>query len=370
MKNRRHQKKPSQIGELGIIKKIRKLFNPLHKKDKNILLGISDDAASIQPPKHKQILISTDIMTEGVHFDLDYTSFFQLGFKLVSVNVSDIMAMGGEAKYIFLNLAIRKKDYNIFFDEFLKGISFATKFYNIYLLGGDVSSAKNDITVSATIIGFTSKIITRHGAKVKDKIYVTSTLGDSACGLKILKMLDKKSRDKIKQISIMQKSLTDIKFIFKNQNLSVLRNRISQNLKYNLIKQLLIRHLFPIARDPSMIKNYATAMIDISDGLFIDLWRLCQESKKGAKIFANKIPISLQLKQISEKLNLDPFSLATSCGEDYELLFTAPYFPLEEFNKKNLFKISCIGEIATKGTFLIDEKDKVKYLKQKGYQHF
>lgn len=355
-----------QKGELQLLKEIKERFNPsLEQKDSGIIVGIGDDAAVFKCPNEK-ILVTTDLMTEGIHFDLSYTSSFQLGFKLVSVNVSDIYAMGGMPRYIFLNIAMKKDVSEQFFWDFFNGISTANSIYGTKLLGGDISSTSNDMMVSATVIGIAERIIKRSGAKVGDKIYLTNTTGDSACGLEILKRLTPQNRDIIKDydFGLLEKTETLKEPLLLDVNSKIL------SLDFYISEPLIKRHLMPIARYPKKFINNATAMIDVSDGLFIDLNRLCDESNTGAQIYLDKIPISKNLKSACELLELNPYNLALSGGEDYELLFTSSVNYENIISSNDNIGLSCIGEITTEKRVLIMPDGKETEIKSEGYQHF
>ncbi|MFZ6006345.1 MAG: thiamine-phosphate kinase [Nitrospirota bacterium] len=347
-----------QIGELKLLQEVRKKFS---STDSSIIVGIGDDAAVIAPQKEK-ILVTTDMMNEGIHFDLSFTSPFHLGFKLVSVNVSDIFAMGGRPKHLFLNIAMKKDEDENTFWKMYEGIFSAMNIYGVSLVGGDLCAAENDMVLSATIIGAGDKIITRGGASVGDKIYVTGTTGDSACGLEMLQRLTDESRMRVRSLEFGVSSKTS-----QPLNLST-----SQVVDWDIAEPLLRRHLMPVARDSAEIANYATSMIDISDGLFIDLCRICDESNVGARVYLNKIPMSDEMKKTAEIMKLDPIHLATSGGEDYELLFTAP--PEIKFEIRNskfeILKTTCIGEIIEKDRIVVDKSGKESALKTEGYQHF
>jgi thiamin-phosphate kinase len=177
--------KLSQIGELTLLDQIRKRFK---KKSDNIIVGIGDDAAVLKPTD-KNLLVTTDMMVEGVHFDLSFTTPYQLGFKLISVNVSDIYAMGGKPLYLLLNIAVKKDTEKKFIDKLFDGIKDAMNLYDTILIGGDLSATKSGMALSATVIGCLKKHILRSGANVGDRIYVTGYLGDSACGLELMKRI-------------------------------------------------------------------------------------------------------------------------------------------------------------------------------------
>lgn len=324
--------KLSEAGELSLLEILRKRFG---KKSSAIVLGIGDDAAVIRPQK-AHMLLTTDMMVEGVHFDLSWTTPFQLGFKLVSVNVSDIYAMGGNPKFLLLNFSAGKDTTLEFFSKFFDGIETAMKRYGVSLIGGDISSSEK-IVLSATVTGYAKKFLGRRGARAGDRIYVTGHTGDAACGLALMKTIRKK-------IAIEQ------------------GRKQKFPLPWDIVSPLIERHLMPVARDPQRFLKAATAMIDISDGLMLDISRLCRESNVGALVYAEKIPLSNELKKVSEYLGLSPFDLACGGGEDYELLFTAP-----AGKKVNAY---CIGEVIKTGVFLIDEKGHKRKASIKGYQHF
>lgn len=353
-----------QIGELDLLKEIRKRFSP---KDSSVVVGIGDDAAVIAPSGHN-VLVTTDMMSEGIHFDLSFTSPFHLGFKLVSVNVSDIMAMGGRPQYLFLNMSVKKDLQEDFFWEMYRGISAAMSRYGVELLGGDLSSAKNDMVLSATVIGTADRIITRGGASVGDKIYVTGTPGDSACGLEMLKRLTRESKDIIKAeghgiLNSVAVHTTDM---------VVLLSSGPTAMSGDIAGPLVLRHLMPVARTAVDIAPHATAMIDVSDGLFIDLCRTCDESNVGARIYLDRVPMSGEMRRAADIMGLDPMSLAVSGGEDYELLFTAPADTIisEVIDGHSPLKITCIGEITDKERVVIDSAGGEHALKAEGYRHF
>jgi thiamine-monophosphate kinase len=363
--------KLSQLGELSLLEQIRKSFC---KKSKNIIVGIGDDAAVLKPID-KKLLLTTDMMVEGVHFDLGFITPYQLGFKLTSVNVSDIYAMGGKPFYLLLNIAVNK-DTNIkFIDSLLDGVKDAINLYDTILIGGDISATNTGIALSATLVGYTKKHIKRSGAKTGDRIYVTGFLGDSACGFELLK----KIRKPVPIENIVPPPLTPPARggeCFKIPSPSRGEGKgggasidpefwtmySKMELSWNMVEPLLKRHLMPQARDPKKFAQYATSMIDISDGLLIDLSRLCSESKVGARIYIENIPLSPALKKTAAHLSISPIKLALSGGEDYEMLFTAPA------TKK--VKAIHIGEITESERVIVDSSGRERPFSTKGYQHF
>lgn len=324
--------KLSEVGELSLLEIIRKRFR---KKTAGLILGIGDDSAVIKP-RNRDMLLTTDMMVEGVHFDLAWTTPYQLGFKLISLNVSDIYAMGGRPEFLLLNFAAGKDIDIKIFNKLFDGIENAMKNYNLSLIGGDISSS-DKIVLSVTLTGYSSKILGRSGARAGDRIYVTGHIGDSACGLELMKKI--------------------------NRPVEIEKGRKAGfPLKWDIILPLIKKHLMPQARNPLKFIHKATSMIDISDGLLIDLSKICRESRVGAKIYTESIPLSDELRKTAEHLNLSPLELAMGGGEDYELLFTAP--------EKEDIRAFCIGEITKSGMKIVDKTGKSEKISIKGYQHF
>lgn len=325
--------KLSDIGELSLLAQLRERFR-VHAKD--VIAGIGDDAAVIVPRSQFQLL-TTDIMTEGVHFDFSFTTPFQLGFKLVSVNVSDIYAMGGTPRFVLLDVAVDRKSDAERLESFFAGVQEAMARYRVKLLGGDLSSSRSGMVVSGTLIGYAGRPVMRSGAKPGDRIYVTGTLGDSACGLALLKVIRR-------PLSLET------------------GERMDKPLAWSVMRPLIGRHLLPEARKPGRIARVATAMIDVSDGLFIDLSRLCDESGTGARIYERRLPLSSFMKKAASLMGTEPYTLATSGGEDYELLFTA------RPGKK--VAAECIGEITEEGRVVVGRDGVGRTFSAEGYQHW
>lgn len=340
--------KLSQIGELKMLDQIRKGFP---QKGRNIAVGIGDDAAVIRP-SGRYLLATTDMMVEGVHFDLRFMTPFQLGFKLISVNVSDIYAMGGKPCYCLLNIAVSGDVRAEFVDKLFDGVRRAMSLYRTVLVGGDLSAA-DGMSLSAALIGYAGRYITRSGAKAGDRIYVTGTLGDSAGGLEVLK--------RVRKNIPLGEVVEDKAQRAKNKD-AVFSKLFRLGLKYGMVEPLLRRHLMPEARDSARFVKSATSMIDVSDGLLIDLTRLCDESKTGARIYAENIPLSPELKSVASRLGISALGLALSGGEDYELLFTAP--PGKRVDA------AYIGDITESERVIVDNEGKEKPFTSEGYQHF
>lgn len=324
--------KLAQMGELSLVDGIRKGFGG--RKSRGVIAGIGDDAAVLSPPAGRKLLLSTDMMLEGVHFDLGFVTPAQLGFKLVSVNVSDISAMGGRARAVLLGIALPGQTGRKVIDGIMEGVRKGIDHYGIALVGGDVSSSVHGICLSATIVGYAEKPVMRSGAKAGDLIYVTGPLGDASCGLELLKLRGR----------------------------TVDFERPPRGpIPWDLAGPLMQRHLMPLARKAPV--GRINSMIDLSDGLSIDLYRLCTESGVGAVIEKDLLPISPALRSAAELLGKDPYVFALDGGEDYELLFTAPE------GKAPRGAVS-IGAITESGLFMADAQGRLTALYPKGYRHF
>lgn len=323
----------SEIGELALLESIRQRFDTSSGK---VVLGIGDDAAVLKPDFRK-LLLTTDMMTEGIHFDLNLITPYQLGFKVVSVNVSDIYAMGGSPAFLLLAMAVNGNTSEEFIEAFFDGVQKALDIYKVKLIGGDLSSSRKDMVISATLAGYARLPVLRSGARPGDRIYVTGKLGDSACGLALLRLINR-------PVAIETGDKTD------------------QPLKWQIMQPLIKRHLLPRAVNPKEFYSCATSMMDISDGLFIDLARICEASGVGAKIYMRDIPLSSQMKKAAAFLDMDPYKLAVSGGEDYELLFTAsPDMKVEA---------ACLGEITASERVFVDIDNKEKSLTSEGFEHW
>jgi len=331
----------ARLGELSLIEWVRGRVS--YKDKKNLIAGIGDDAAAFRPPRGKIILLTADTMAEGVHFSLDWTAPYQLGWKLVSINVSDIYAMGGGPLWAAFELTAPKDTEEKFIKRLFEGILDALRLYGASLVGGNVSDTKGGLVLSMSVVGQVmgrkGRPVMRKGAKTGEGVYVTGPLGDSACGLKLLKMI--------------------------NRPVEIEKNKkINRPLEWEIMRPLLQRHLMPVLKRPPRNAGASiSAMIDISDGLFLDLTRLCKESGVGVKIYEYKIPISREMKKAAEDLGLDPLALAGGGGEDYELLYTAPKATAPRGG-------ILIGEVIKKGRYLAGKNGKTREMRPTGYTHF
>jgi len=325
-----------EIGEFGLIDRIRKW---MAASDPALVQGIGDDVAVIEM-KTKILLVTTDILIEGIHFDRSWIDPYRLGKKALMVNLSDIAAMGGIPKYFLISIGLSKNLPLSFVSQFYRGLKEGAKRFGVDLIGGDTSLSQK-IIINICLLGEGRKgnLLFRKGAKVGDSLFVSGTLGDSALGLKIL------------------------------QKKGARRGP----------KRLIEKHLSPCPRielGQAIAKHrWATAMIDISDGLQIDTSHILEESGVGARIWEDRIPLSKLYRKWVHPYSKDPYQMALGGGEDYELLFTAPPEIKKRISSLALsFKIpiTCIGEILPKkeGLRIIREDGKNYSPSRLGFDHF
>lgn len=286
----------STLGEFGLIEHLTKNFEI---QNASTIVSIGDDAAVID---HfgKQTVISTDMLVEGIHFDLMYTPLKHLGYKSVIVNLSDIYAMNATPTHITMNIAFSNRFSVEALDEFYEGVYAACEKYNVDLVGGDTSSSEKGFIISVTAIGevTTEKIVRRNGAQPNDLICVSGDLGAAFLGLTILER-EKKIYLENPQI---QPDLEDEQYI------------VGRLLKPEARKDIV--EFFEQAN------VVPTSMMDVSDGLSSEVMHLCRQSGTGCKLYEDKIPVHDEARQFAYKLELDPTACALSGGEDYELIFT------------------------------------------------
>ena len=315
-------KKLTQVSELGEFRLIERLTSSFKSHIHNeTICSIGDDAAVLDFHSGVYTLITTDLLVEGIHFNLVYTPLKHLGYKSVAVNLSDIAAMNGTPKYITVSIALSAKFSVEALDELYSGILKACEKYNVELIGGDTSSSLTGLMISITAIGevLPENVCYRNGAKVNDLICVTGNLGASYLGLQLL---EREYR--------LFKEQPDIQPDFSTKEY-LLERQLKPEPRLDIIKALQDLQIKP------------TSMIDISDGLSSEVNHICKQSKKGAKIYSHKIPIDPLTAITAEEFNMAPETAALHGGEDYELLFTVP---ISELNKlMSLRDVSIIGKI-------------------------
>lgn len=333
-----------ELGEFGLIKHLTDNFKIKHESS---VKGVGDDAAVLDF-KQKQTLISTDLLLEGIHFDLSYVPLVHLGYKAVQVNLSDIYAMNGIATQITVSLGVSSKFPLEAIEEIYKGIELACNRYNIDLIGGDTSASKQGLVISVTSIGYANKeeVTYRNGAKEHDLLCVSGDLGGAYVGLQIL--------EREKQVYLenpqIQPDLEGKDYIIERQLKPEARRDV-----VDLLAQLKIK---------------PTAMIDVSDGLASEILHLTTQSNVGCTIYEDKLPIDPVTYETARELGLDPTVCALNGGEDYELLFTIKQADYDKL--KNDVDISVIGHITDKnsGVKIISKSDVVHELKAQGWNAF
>ena len=287
----------SQLGEFGLIDR---LTNDITIHNKSTLKGVGDDCAVIKAGNSS--LITTDMLVEGVHFDLTYVPLKHLGYKSAVVNFSDIYAMNGCPKQITVSLAISKRFTVEHIEELYAGIKLACDIYGVDLIGGDTTTSRSGLIISITCIGEAdeSQIAYRNGAKNTDLICVSGDLGAAYMGLQLLE------REKIA-------SGNDRNFTPDFQGKEYLIERqLKPEARKNIVESLRKENIVP------------TSMIDISDGLSSELMHICKQSNVGCRIYEDRIPIDYQTAVMAEEFNMNLVTAALNGGEDYELLFTVP----------------------------------------------
>ena len=308
----------SKYGEFGLIRHLTekiKLQNPSSVK------GVGDDAAVLDY-KDKQVLVTTDLLLEGVHFDLIYTPLKHLGYKAAIVNFSDIYAMNGQPKQITVSLGVSKRFSVEFLEELYSGILLACENYGVDLVGGDTSASLTGLTISITCIGEgeKEKIVYRNGARENDLICVTGNLGSAYMGLQLLE------RERL----VFEGQNENIQPDFNGKEY-ILQRQLKPEARKDIIQKLAEKGILP------------TSMMDISDGLSSELIHICSQSNVGCRVYEDKIPIHLQAAVMAEELNMNIVTAALNGGEDYELLFTCK---LEDYEKIiTLEDVGIVGHI-------------------------
>jgi thiamine-monophosphate kinase len=286
----------AKLGEFGLIKRLTQEFRI---QNASTLKGVGDDAAVLDY-KDKKIVVTTDLLLEGIHFDLTYVPLKHLGYKSVVVNLSDVYAMNAQPRQITVSLGVSRRFSVEDLDELYAGIQLACEVYGVDLVGGDTSASMTGLTISVTAIGETSHPVYRNGAQENDLICVSGDLGAAYMGLQLLE------REK-----------------------KLFESGQESEQQFSGKEYLLERQLKPEARKDviEMLHNAGitpTAMMDISDGLSSELLHICTQSDKGCRIYEDRIPIDYQTAVQAEEFNMSLVTAALNGGEDYELLFTVP----------------------------------------------
>ena len=318
------------LGEFGLIDYLTK---DIRTKNKSSILGIGDDAAVIDMGE-KYHLLSTDLLVEGVHFDLAYAPLKHLGYKSVAVNVSDICAMNGDAKQITIGLAISNRFTVESLVELYEGVKLACEHYGVDLVGGDTTSSTSGLMISVTVLGEVEKdkITYRSGAKLNDLVVCTGDLGSAYLGLQLLNRENQIFKDNPK----MQPDLTG--------NDYVLRRQLKPEAATKYTKILKELEILP------------TSMIDISDGLSSEVLHISKSSNVGITIHEDKIPVDYTAMNLANEFNMNPITCALSGGEDYELLFTVSQEHYDKLKKDPDFTIiGFVNDISEGNNFIAND---------------
>ncbi len=334
----------STLGEFGLIEHLTRNNETRHA---STLVSIGDDAAVLDH-LGKQMVVTTDLLIEGVHFDLTYTPLTHLGYKSVVVNLSDVYAMNATPTQITLSIAISNRFSVEALEEFYEGVYTACEKYNVDLVGGDTTSSLKGLVISVTAMGEVNadRFVKRDGARKGDLICVSGDLGASYLGLLLM--------EREKKIFLESPSVQPD---LENQDY-ILRRLLKPEARKDIIELLEQQNILP------------TAMIDVSDGLSSDILHICKQSSVGCLIYEDKIPIAEDARNFAFKLSMDPTACALSGGEDYELLFTMKQ---EDYDKITLNEqISVIGYIteASEGAHIITRSDKKHTLTAQGWNAF
>jgi thiamine-monophosphate kinase len=331
----------AQYGEFGLIKHLTEKFPVFNS---STLKGVGDDAA-VLGFANKKVLVTTDLLLEGVHFDLVYVPLKHLGYKAAIVNFSDIYAMNGEPKQITVSLGVSKRFSVEDLEQLYAGIELACNMYNVDLVGGDTSASMTGLTISITCIGEADaeNIVYRNGAKPNDLICVSGDLGSAYMGLQLLE------REKI-VFAANNEAQPD----FDGKDY-ILQRQLKPEARKDIVKALAEKGIKP------------TSMIDVSDGLSSELLHICTQSNVGCRVFEDKIPINYQAVVMAEEINMNIVTAALNGGEDYELLFTVS---IEDYDKVlQLENVGIIGHITKPelGLHLVGREGEEIELKAQGW---
>ena len=337
--NKMEEFKRTEIASLGEFGLIDHLTKHVEVKNNSTLKGIGDDAAVLDY-KEKQVLVTTDLLLEGIHFDLTYVPLKHLGYKSAVVNFSDIYAMNGQPKQITVSLGISKRFSVEDLEQLYAGIQLACDVYHVDLIGGDTSASLTGLAISITCIGEANKekIVYRNGARENDLICVSGDLGAAYMGLQLL--------EREKKVFAGEKNFQPA---FEGREY-LLERQLKPEARKDIIEELAKRNIVP------------TAMMDISDGLSSELLHICRQSNTGCRIYEERIPIDYQTAVMAEEFNMSLITAALNGGEDYELLFTVPLAKHDDISA--LPGIRIIGHITAPVTKELAENPDSKILEK------
>lgn len=335
----------SQLGEFGLIDRLTK---DLPHHNPSTVRSVGDDAAVLRYPGDVDELVTTDLLVEGIHFDLTYMPLKHLGYKAAVVNFSDIYAMNGHPRQIVVSLAISSRFAVEHLEELYAGIRLACDIYGVDLVGGDTTASRSGLVISITCIGEAAPdaVVTRDGAKDTDLICVSGDLGSAYMGLQLLE------REKV-----ASKGIKDFQPEFGGKEYLIER-QLKPEARRDIVTALAEAGIKP------------TAMMDISDGLSSELLHICKQSDTGCRIYEERIPIDYQTAIMAEELGMNLVTAALNGGEDYELLFTIPLSRHEDVSK--IKGVSVIGHLCKPemGCAMVTRDGGEIELKAQGWNHW
>ena len=319
-------KKLTEIATLGEFGLIDHLTSNFENRRPSTLCGVGDDAAVVDIGGGRVQLISTDMLMEGINFDLTYFPLKHLGYKAVVVGVSDILAMNARPEQVTISIAVSSKMSVEALDEFYEGVNRACADYNVDLVGGDTTTSLTGFAISVTAVGTAeaSKVCYRRGAQLNDLVCITGNLGAAYMGLHLLE----REKRALSGVPDPQPKFEGYEYLLQRQ--------LKPEARVDIVDSLAEAQIVP------------TSMIDLSDGLASDVMQICKASGCGVRIYLERIPISQQTNQMAEELNADPVVAALNGGDDYELMFTVPLALQEQIMR--LGGIDVIGHITAADT--------------------
>ena len=359
----------AKLGEFGLIDRLTK---DITIKNESTKYGVGDDCAVLSYPD-REVLVTTDLLMEGVHFDLTYIDLQHLGYKSAMVNISDVFAMNGTPRQITVSLALSKRFTVEDMELFYSGLRLACEKWGVDIVGAATTSSYTGLAISITGIGEARKedIVYRHGARNTDLICVSGDLGAAYMGLQLL---EREKSVYYSQVEALQKKIAAAQKKGNQEEISNLKSQISNisqpdfaGKEYLLQRQLQTEARGDIIQRLREAGIHPTAMMDISDGLSSELMHICKQSHVGCRIFEKELPIDYQTAVMAEELNMNVTTCALNGGEDYELLFTVPIGDLDKV--KYMDDIRLIGHITEEkfGQVLVTRDNQEFPLKAQGW---
>ena len=361
----------AKLGEFGLIDH---LTHDIKPQNSSTLYGVGDDCAVLHYPD-SEVLVTSDMLMEGIHFDLTYISMQNLGYKSAMVNISDIFAMNGTPRQLIVSIALSKRFTVEDLEDFYNGLRAACAKWNVDIVGGDTTSSYTGLAISITCIGEAAKedIVYRNGARDTDLICVSGDLGAAYMGLQLL---EREKTVYYQQIDDLQKKMAEAKATGDEKRLSKLQSQLSMQKdfqpdfsgkEYLLQRQLQAEAHGDIVQKLREAGIRPTAMMDISDGLSSELMHICKQSHVGCRIYEKNIPIDYQTAVMAEEMNMNVTTCALNGGEDYELLFTVPIGDHEKIEQIEGVKL--IGHITDEkfGLLLVTRDNQEFTLKAQGW---